>query len=402
MPTILQINTFINSRSTGKIAEEIGELTLLEGWKSYIAFGRDEHFSRSDKIRIGSEWGVKFHGLQTRICDRHGLGSIYATKKLVCRIKEIKPDIIHLHNLHGYYLNYKILFTYLKKSGIPVVWTLHDCWSYTGHCAYYDYVECGKWKIGCDQCPQLRVYPKSFFDRSHFNWLNKKEAFNGLSNLTLVPVSSWLANEISQSFFHDIPCQVIPNGVNLDVFKILPSVKTKHGLDGKFVVVGVASVWEKRKGLDDFIQLASLLPTNIYIVLVGVSHAQKKRIPSNVLGISRIENVQELADIYSMADCFVNPTYEDNFPTTNLEALACGTPVITYRTGGSIEAVSSDTGIIVEKGNIQELLHAIKYIQQKEKKKFSLSCRKRAEKLYNKNDRYKEYLSLYKKLLKIT
>jgi len=406
MYKLLQINSVSNWGSSGRIAEEIGQIALAKGWNSYIAYGRKERNSKSVKIKIGNHWSIYWHALLTRLFDLHGLASNKATKKLIAHIEEIKPDIIHLHNIHGYYLNYKILFKFLKTINIPIVWTLHDCWAFTGHCAYFSFINCSKWQKGCNHCPQKKSYPKSIWkDRSSLNFLNKKESFVLCKDLiTLVPVSNWLSDLISRSFFNGINKKKIYNGINSDLFK--PSeyfqkkeIILKYSLKAKFIILGVAGGWNDRKGLQDFIKLSNLFSNDFSILLVGLTKKQKKKLPSKIIGIEKIENIKELAAIYSTADVFLNPTWEDNFPTTNLEALACGTPVITYRTGGSIEAVSNDTGIIVEQGDIEGILKAVETIKINGKDKYSENCRKRAIENFNKEDRYKEYIELYNELL---
>ena len=399
---IIQINSVVNTGSTGRITEEIGQTTIAKGWQSYIAYGRYERPSQSQLIRIGTVWDNQLHGLQTRLFDSHGLGSIKATKKLIEQIKIINPDLIHLHNLHGYYLNIEILFSYLKNINIPVVWTLHDCWPMTGHCTYFNFVDCNKWKSECNQCPQKKEYPYSFWmDRSRKNYYLKKELFTSVRNLTLVPVSQWLADIVIQSFLSKVPFQVIHNGINTDVFKPLTdsTIRDKYKLQDKFILLGVAGIWSPRKGLKDFIELSKQLNPDYQIILVGLNQSQLNQLPRNIIGIAKTESVEELAEIYSSADAFINPTWEDNFPTTNLEALACGTPVITYRTGGSPEAIDSETGIIVEKGDVDGLIQSIKQIQEKAKSSYSAACRERAEKLYNKDNRYMDYLKLYESLI---
>lgn len=403
MPTLLQINVVANYGSTGRIADEIGEIAMTNGWKSYIAFGRNDRPSKSKLIKIGSELEIKMHGLKTRLFDRHGFGSKHATLAFVQRIQEIKPDVIHLHNIHGYYINIEILFNYLANSNIPVVWTLHDCWPFTGHCAYFDFVGCNKWVDGCFSCPQKTSYPSSLWlDNSKKNYLDKQKLFNSLKNLTLVPVSNWLGCLVKQSFLKSHPLKVINNGVNLNDFyprKNGAQIKSELGIKDCFLLLGVASMWDKRKGFEDFIKLSNLIDEESIIVLVGVTDKQLKVLPKNMIGITRTENISKLADIYSAADLFLNLTYEDNFPTTNIESLACGTPVLTYNTGGSIESVSAKTGYIVEKGDFEGVMGIISIVKENRNFKFPITCRSRAENLYNKNDRYKEYIALYNCLL---
>ena len=402
MKKLLQINSVVNSGSTGRIAEEIGQTAIAAGWESYIAYGRNNRPSQSKLIKIGSDLDIKMHGLQTRLFDRHGLGSKSATQELVEKIEKIKPDIIHLHNIHGYYINIEILFKYLQNTNIPVVWTFHDCWPITGHCSYFSFVGCDKWKTQCFSCPQKTDYPASWFiDRSEKNFNLKKKLFTSLPNVTLVPVSKWLYGILEESFLQNYPLKVIHNGINTEVFR--PSTgdafRAKHHFDNKFILLGVASVWSPRKGLKDFIALSKVLNNDFQIVLVGLTRKKMEQLPDNILGVERTESVDELAEIYAASDVYVNPTYEDNFPTTNLESLACGTPVITYKTGGSPEAIDDLTGIVVEQGNINKLVEAINQIKEKGKQYYTEACVDRAHRLYRKEDRYREYIELYESLL---
>jgi putative colanic acid biosynthesis glycosyltransferase len=400
---ILQINSVVNYGSTGRIVEEIG-LTLKEaGWENYIAYGRGEGTSASTLIRIGNDKDVKLHGLQTRLLDRHGLGSRKATSDFIIQIEKIKPDIIHLHNIHGYYINIEVLFHFLRKKNIPVVWTFHDCWPITGHCTHFMFVKCNKWKTSCYNCPQKTRYPASYFnDRSKKNYKLKKELFNSLSNFTLVSVSQWLSNVLKESFLQSYPIKIINNGINTEVFKPVTNndFRAKFSFEKKFILLGIASIWDKRKGYKDFIELSKQLDSDFQIVLVGLTKKQIEYLPENVLGIERTESVEALSEIYASSDVYINTTYEDTFPTTNLESLACGTPIITYNTGGSPEAIDKATGIVVEQGNISKLLEAIIEIKEKGKQFYSESCVKRAHNLYKKEDRYREYIDLYESLLK--
>lgn len=397
MRKLLQINVTANWGSTGKIAEDIGCLLIKHGWESWIAYSRGKPESKSRLIRIGSKIDMQLHGLQTRLFDNHGLASGRTTNQFISRIKEINPDIIHLHNIHGYYLNYPILFDYLKKWGGPVVWTLHDCWPFTGHCAYYDFVGCHRWQSHCLNCPQLSNYPASFWkDRSFDNYIDKQSAFLNCPNLTLIPVSDWLNNELSKSFLSGYKSITIHNGINIDTFR--PKISLKNYYSESKTILGVASVWDRRKGFEEFVKLRKQLPPNYRIVLVGLSKRQISELPEGITGIQRTDNVEQLVDLYNSADVFVNPTLEDNFPTTNLEALACGTPVITYQTGGSIEAVSDNAGFIVPKFDIKSLSDKIRIICENHPFKME-SCRERAEKLYNKESVFTKYIELYTSLL---
>lgn len=400
--TVLQISSEVNSGSVGRIAEQIGEQVLEQGWASYIAFARDNQPSKSETIKIGNKLDIIRHGILTRVTDRHGFGSRNATIKLIEKINEIKPDIIQLQHLHGYFINIQILFNFLSETNIPVVWTFHDCWSFTGHCAHYEFSGCDKWMTHCKKCPQKHEYPKSsLLDNSYQNYLIKKELFNSVQNLTIVPVSKWLGEETKKSFLSKNQIQVIQNGIDLEKFKICEnSIKIKYGIEKKYLILGVASPWSERKGLNFFVELSkSINYINYQILLVGLTKQQIKDLPSNIIGVERTESVTELAEIYSAADVFVNPSLEDTFPTTNLEALACGTPVITFRSGGSPEAIDENTGIVVEKGNIHEMEKAIYHIQKKDKEYYQSICRQRAELYFDKKKCFSKYIELYKEIL---
>lgn len=398
MPKLLQINVTANWGSTGKIAEDIGKIAISNGWESYIAYGRDtKPKSASHLIRIGDKWDMYYHGFQSRIFDNHGLSSKKATRLLLKKIEQINPDIIHLHNIHGYYINYEILFEYLASTNKPIVWTLHDCWPFTGHCAYFDMVNCDKWKNGCINCKHKYTYPSSLLlCNSDSNYLKKQKSFNSVDNITLVPVSNWLSLLLDKSFLSIHPKKTIHNGININTFAPASNIKTKKN----FTIIGVASVWDKRKGMRDFFEIRKLLPENYEIILIGLNKEQISSLPNGITGISRTNSVEELVQYYSSADVYVNPTYEDNFPTTNIEALACGTPVITYNTGGSIEAVDLQTGRIVNQGDFSGLVNCIvELCNHKDKDAIRTACRQRAVKLYNKDKKFEEYIELYKSLL---
>lgn len=400
MRSLFQINTTCNRGSTGRIAEMIGQTAKENDYDCYLAYGRYHQPSELNVVKVGSRLSIYTHFVFSRLFDAHGLLSRRATAKLIETIKDIGPSIIHLHNIHGYYLNYPILFKYLSECESQIVWTLHDCWPITGHCSHFDYLGCDRWRKGCGSCPGLSVYPKSvFIDRSRSNYVLKRDSFRSvLDRLTIVPVSEWLGSIVKDSFLGDARIKIIHNGVDTSVFNI--KTDKYPGLDPKKkTILGVASVWNDRKGLNDFFNLSSILGHSYQVVLVGLSESQMKKLPKNIMGIRRTESVEELVVLYSNADVFVNPTYEDSFPTTNIEALACGTPVVTYRTGGSVEAVSSDTGIVVPKGDIEELKQAIVKICGNGKDQYISACRERAVSLYDMRDRFQEYIELYNSLI---
>jgi putative colanic acid biosynthesis glycosyltransferase len=393
---VLQINSVCGVGSTGRIATDIHAILKEQGHESYIAYGRDTPINCNTSIRIGNKLDNYAHVAKTRVFDKHGFGSKKATKEFIDKVKELDPDVIHLHNIHGYFINVELLFDYLKKSDKPVVWTLHDCWAFTGHCAYFDYVGCNKWETGCHNCPQKESYPASWVDNSMENYNKKKEVFNGVKNLTFVSPSKWLAGLVKRSFLGEYPVTVINNGVDLEVFKPTESkFREKNNLNNKFIILGVASVWEKRKGFEYFIELSNKINQDEVIVLVGLAEKQKRDLPPNIIGKTSTNSASELAEIYSSADVFVNPTLEDNFPTTNLEALACGIPVITFNTGGSVESVSNNCGYIVEKGDLKGLIEKIKMVKEKGQTSFLQYCSSSASTLYDKKDRFNEYIDLY-------
>ncbi len=405
MPTLFQINVTCNWGSTGRIAEEIGQVAIQQGWDSYIAYGRGKPVSKSHLIRIGNDWDMYEHGLETRIFDNHGLASRGVTQKLIRQIEEIKPDVIQLHNVHGYFVNYPILFDYLAKCKIPVVWTLHDCWTFTGHCAHFALAGCYQWKNEeCSHCKYKKSYPASlFFNRAHRNFLDKKKAFTAPKNMTIVTVSHWLEELVQQSFLSCHQVITINNGIDVQIFSPKNNgkkIREKLGISQPYMLLGVASVWEASKGIFDFVKLRELLPADQYaIVLVGVDDRTAKILPQGIVTVKRTNNVEELAEIYSVADVFLNPTWQDSFPTTNLEAMACGTPVVTYRTGGSPESLTEKTGKVVEQGDLVAFVSNIEEICKKGKNTYVEVCRQGVVENYNKKDRYLDYIKLYQQLL---
>lgn len=391
---IVQINTF-PYKSTGNIMLSIQRKLLAENVECYSIWGRGRKSENKYEIFMNDKNGVRFHGLYSRLLDKTGFASVRATKKLIKKIKEIDPDIIHLHNLHGYYINVELLFEYIRDEKKRIVWTLHDCWAFTGHCAYFDMVKCEKWKTGCYQCPQLKTYPKSiWFDNSSWNWKKKKELFTGLDIIFVTP-SVWMKDLVRQSFFKHNEVVVIHNGIDLNMFMPKKSdLMQRLGFYGKKMVLGVASEWTERKGLKDFVELGKILPDDYQIVLIGLSDEQIKKIPNRILGLKRTQNISELVEFYSTASVFVNPTYEDNYPTTNLEAIACGTPVVTYNTGGSPETLEIGlTGYVLNQGDVQGIKEKIVYLSDRQYSTVGLDMQK-----YGKEQMLKEYIELYNKV----
>ena len=389
---IFQINSTCGFGSTGRIAVDILKELEKNGGEGIIAYGRNSAPENVNSYRIGSDLEVKIHGVLSRITDRQGFYGTSATKKLIEKIKDYNPDIIHLHNIHGYYLNVAILFDFLKEYNKPIVWTLHDCWAFTGHCAYFSFNGCEKWKTECNTCPLKKDYPTSLvMDNSKKNYQQKKELFTKPQNITFVTPSNWLKDLTEKSFLGKYPVKVINNGIDLTKFKPTESdFRERNNLQDKFIILGVASIWEERKGLKDFIKLNEMLSENEKIVLVGLDDNQLATLPESIMGIKRTNSIEELAEIYSSADVFVNPTYEDNYPTTNLEAISCGTPVVTYITGGSPESVFEGNGFSVPQGDVKGIYDAIKKVD---------GCKTPTKDFFDASKRYKEYVDLYKEIL---
>lgn len=397
---ILQINTVANVGSTGKIAEYIGDEILKAGGESFIAFGRNQKPSSSKLIQIGEKLDYLLHALNTRLSDRVGFASRRATKDFIKEIDRVNPDIIHLHNLHGYYINIELLFEYIKQQSIPVIWTLHDCWAFTGHCTHFSFVGCDKWKAQCNHCPQTVRYPESWFDNSRKNYNDKKRIFNSIDHLTLVPVSNWLKDQLEQSYLN-YPVKVIKNGIDLENFNVRKetNIREKHQLNDEFIMLAVASVWDSRKGLDDLIKFSGLLEKKERIIIIGLTAKQSEKLPAGIIAVEKTENIAEMADYYSEADVFLNLTLEDTYPTTNLEAIACGTPVITYNTGGSVEAVDGETGAIVPQHDFKSLREQINIIKNNKKSFYTHSCRDKAEREFDNKEKFLEYINLYRTIL---
>ena len=398
MPKLFQINITANWGSTGKIAEAIGIAAMNAGWGSYIAYGRWCNPSQSYLIKVGGRLDKYIHFAEQRIRDNEGLCSRRATRRLIQQIEEIKPDVVQLHNIHDHYLNYRLLFNYLNQTDIKAVWTFHDCWAFTGHCFHFVTKDCMRWQSGCYDCPMRNVLPKTLLDRSKEHYELKKQLFGNCDNLTIVPCSDWMAGFVRQSFLKDKRIKVIKNGVDINVFK--PIGNNNSSDNNNYNILAVSSVWNEEKGLNDIFKLRDLLPLNYTITIVGLAEKQLDSLPKGIIGIKRTQDIQELVRLYSEANVLINPTYADTFPTVNLEALACGTPVVTYRTGGSPESVTPETGSVVEQGDVLGMVEAIKTICMKGLNQYKKACRMRAEEYFDNKECFENYIMLYKDLLK--
>lgn len=351
----VHINTVPNGSTGGIMMKEHREL-LAVGEESFAFWGRGRDVEDEHEMRFASDLEVKADVLQTRLDGKAGFHNKAATKRLLARLDKINPDVVHLHNLHGYYLNVEMLFEWLAEHDCKVEWTLHDCWAFTGHCAHFAYVKCAQWKSHCayaKPCQQLGTYPKTYSKAScSWNFEQKKRLFNLVSadQMKLITPSQWLADLVGESFLAKYPVEVRHNTIDTSVFKPTPSdFRERYGIGDRFMILGVASPWTERKGLADFVRLAGELDSEKYaVVLVGLSKNQVKEMPAGIVGLGRTDSSQKLAGIYSTADVFFNPTTEDNFPTVNLEAEACGTPVVTYDTGGCAETLQREESCTVQ------------------------------------------------------
>lgn len=365
---VLLINSVCGIRSTGRIVTDLAEKYMADGHECRIAYGREAAPKKYESVsyRIGTDTNVKINALAARIFDNEGFNAKKATERFIKWANNYDPDVLWLHNLHGYYINIELLFEWIKtRPAMKVKWTLHDCWAFTGHCAHFSYAGCTQWKEFCYKCAQRKEYPQSVLkDNCKSNFQRKKQCLSGVGDMTIITPSHWLAGLVKQSFLRAYPVEVVHNSIDKSVFKPTESsFRTKYGLQDTMLVLGVASVWNDRKGLSDFIKLSQMLNHNFKIVMVGLTKKQIEAMPKNILCIERTNSKAELAEIYTAADVFVNLTYEDTYPTVNLEALSCGTPCLTYRTGGSVESVEKDC--VVEQGDLASLVLKIEEIRAK-------------------------------------
>lgn len=372
---ILMINVVCGIRSTGRICTDLADELTRQGHKVKIAYGREHvpmQYQRYS-VRISNDFDVYFHAITSRLFDSSGFGSRWYTEQFIKWVKKYDPDVIHLHNLHGYYIHVGVLFEYLKTCKKKIIWTLHDCWAFTGHCVFFESVNCRRWIDGCYHCPQKCEYPKSWIvDSSVRNYKEKQRIFSNIPDLTIFTPSEWLAKLVKHSFLKEYPVKVVHNGINTGTFRPTDSrLRKKYRLQNKTVILGVAALWEERKGLKDIIALSKILDDTHKIVLIGMKRSHRGKVPSNIITVGSTNSQKELAKFYTMADVFINPTYEDNYPSTNLESIACGTPVISYKTGGSSESAQM-YGIAIEPG-YRNLYKEIMKKRKYEKKEFDIS-----------------------------
>ena len=388
---IVQINITCGVGSTGKICLAVSELLKHKGIENYILYSEGDSDYKYG-IKYADRLEIKLEALKSRLFGNYGFNSKALTKKLILKLDEIEPDIVHLHNLHGHNCNLEMLFTYFKEKKIKLFWTFHDCWAFTGYCPHFDMIGCEKWQEQCSDCPQRGAY-SFFFDKSDKLYSKKQELFTGL-DLTIITPSKWLGDQVKKSFLKKYDVRVINNGIDLNIFRPRESdFRESHGIKDEFLILGVAFNWDERKGIDVFSHLAHTLPGDCRLVLVGTDENTRKLLPDNVIAIGRTENQQQLAEIYTACDLFINATREDTFPTVNIESLACGTPVLTFATGGSGEIIDCTCGMSVEKNDISSLVDAVIYIKEKQPFTKEDCLKKSAE--YRNDDKFKEYAEIY-------
>ena len=393
---VLLIHRDLGIGSVGRIVEDLYFGIVNNGIECKVAYGgciNKTNIPVQDIVAINNKNGIRFHALMSRLTDRTGFFGSRHTKKLIHFIESYSPDIIHIHGCYGYWINIKVLYRYLATKNIRVINTLHSCWDFTGHCCYFTKANCDKWKTQCKACPERRNYPSSlFFDNSALNYKHKKCLFASNDHLEYVAPSEWIKTCFHESFLKNHKITLINNGIDLFSFKKNNGDVSKYGIKEKSIVVlGVAACWNERKGLSDFIDLARIVPNNYQIVVVGVNDDQLKKLPNNIVGIKRTDSKDDLASLYSRATVFFNPTYEDNYPTVNLEAIACGTPVVTYPTGGSPEIIEkTKCGIVVDYKDYKSI---ITFIETRRGQRFLLSDEQLQS--FSREKMVEKYLELY-------
>ena len=394
---LLLINVALNTGSTGKIVEGIGGLAISQGWNVYVAHGaRYVNQSCLKSYQVTKKAGEILHYIESSLFDAQGRGSRRETKRFLKVIDEIKPDVVHIHNIHGCFLNYPILFQYLREKNIPVVWTLHDCWAMTGHCVHFMRTNCEQWKTQCVKCPQKHDFPSSYLlDRSKGNYTLKKQMFTAMEKMRITTVSSWLKGIVEQSYLRKFPVDVVPNGVDTSTFVYTEGdIRERYGICDKKLVLAVASGFEERKGIYDFVKLSKMLPNDYQLLLVGTSDNDKRVLPNNVIAVTRANGGAELAAFYSAADVLLSLSYEETFGLTIIEAMSCGTPAIVYDNTAQPELITPETGLVVANGNVEGAKKAIEEVCSKGKENYSKACREHALE-YDEKKSYQKYLDLY-------
>ena len=399
MTKVVGINVVCNG-STGKIMKEIQKKANENGYETISLYGRRKGYNDLNSKKIGNNLSLLFHAFITFVFNKHNHGSYFTTKKMIKFLRQYKPDIIHIHNIHGYYLNNTVFFNYLNNDFKgKVIWTLHDCWSFTGHCSHFDYIKCDKWQKQCHNCPQKREYPYSwFFDTSYKEYQQKKKLYTNIKDLTIVVPSNWLKEKVQKSFFKDKECLVINNGIDLNVFKpnIDKKIYNKYNIPkDKKIILGVASVWTEKKGFNTFLELSNVISENEIIIMVGLNKKQMKNLPNNIIGIERTENIKDLVSLYTIADVFFNPSMEETFSLVTVESLACGTPCVVFNATATPELIDKKVGVIINNYDINNIYSNIRKLYNKE---YKTECILKAQKYGI--DNYDKYIDLYNELIK--
>lgn len=396
MPKLVLVNT-VCSGSHGRLMRDLRSAAQANGFQVCVAYGRGDPFS-GDTVRIGAQKDVLAHVALTRALDMHGRGSRGATEAFVRHLSDLSPDLLHLHNIHGYYLHAQTLFDFIRERNLPTLWTLHDCWALTGHCSHFTRAYCARWQNGCHDCPLKREYPASFgLDASRRNWQWKKDAFSTVPTLRLVTPSLWLSDVVRGSYLGQLPRRVVPNGIDLSLFRPVDGSAVRESLGvepDQALLLCVARPFDARKGYADMLRVAERLKEKARVVMIGLSDRQLRSLPPYVIGLSGTDGPEELVPYYAAADCLVNPTYEDTYPTVNMEALACATPVVGYGVGGAKEQLADPVGLPLPVGN-PDLLADSALRSALKKKSLSPLCRRYAEQHFDRGKAIGQYIEIY-------
>ncbi len=393
------INT-VPTGSHGRLMDDLRRASEAAGFETMLAVGRgaDGH---DRAVPIGTRRDVRLHGLLTRAFDAHGRGSRRATEAFVDALRLFRPDLLHMHNLHGYYLHIETLFRYIRESRVPTVWTLHDAWALTGHCSHYMRVGCDRWRTCCHGCPQKREYPASLWlDASRRNYQVKRSAYQHQPNLTVVSPAQWLFDALEASILRDARRVLIPNGIDLSLFSPArdETMRARYGVaPGQAMLLAVAAPFDERKGFSDALRIAESVGGRVRLVMVGLTDRQLRGLPAHVTGIRRTDGPEALVALYGEADCLVNPTYEDTYPTVNMEAIACGTPVAAYRVGGCADQIDGTVGAAVTPGDFRALADAAMTLARA-KPRVTAACRARAEQYFDRRHAIASYIALYREM----
>ena len=401
MPKLLQINCVSNILSTGIIVEDISKVARKNGWDTYVAYGRKSKPGINREYRIGSTIETLLHYLENRLFDNEGLGSRFSTYRLIRYIKKLNPDVIHLHNIHDHYLNYRIFFKYINEKRLKVVWTFHDLWAITGHCHYFIEANCNLWESQCHHCPLQHSRVNSLIDRSNRNFILKKKLFCENDNTVIVPVSPWVESIVKKSFLKENKIITILNGIDVDALISEPKMKIPEIPDNVFVILGVAYEWEHggRKGFDDYIRLSNLINNDEIIVLVGIKEEQKKELPVNIIGIERTSDKIKLANIYRQANVLLSLSSAETFGMTIIEANAFGIPAVVYDNTAPPSLISCENGFVARDKDIEDVYDKIEIIKKNSTIDYKETCRDYAKRFFDKNKNYQKYIELYNELL---